>query len=63
MVALDQGRIVADGPPASVLTTDLLNSVFNVHAHIISDPQTGTPLCLPYAHVESPIKAEESAAG
>jgi iron complex transport system ATP-binding protein len=63
MVALDQGRIVADGPPASVLTTDLLNSVFNVHAHIISDPQTGTPLCLPYAHVESPIKADEAAAG
>ncbi|HVG00796.1 MAG TPA: ABC transporter ATP-binding protein [Chloroflexia bacterium] len=59
MVALDQGRIVADGDPTSVLTTDLLASVFNVHAHIISDPETGTPLCLPYAHVRSPVGVAE----
>ena len=62
MVALDQGRIVADGPPASVLTADLLARVFNVHAHIISDPESGTPLCLPYAHVLSPARTVESTA-
>jgi iron complex transport system ATP-binding protein len=42
--------MVADGAPA-VLTTNLLARVFGVQAHIIPDPVTGTPICLPYAQV------------
>jgi iron complex transport system ATP-binding protein len=52
MVALNEGKIVSDGPPAEVLTTTLLAEVFGVHAHIITDPVRGTPVCLPYAVVE-----------
>jgi iron complex transport system ATP-binding protein len=56
MVALKDGLIVADGPPSEVLTADLLNFLFGVHAHIISDPETGKPVCLPYAVVATAEK-------
>jgi iron complex transport system ATP-binding protein len=51
MVALKDGEIVADGPPSEVLTADLLDFLFGVHAHIMADPETGKPVCLPYAVV------------
>jgi iron complex transport system ATP-binding protein len=52
MVVLNYGQIVADGAPQAVLTPTLLASVFNVHANIIADPASGTPVCLPYATVD-----------
>ncbi len=51
MIVLHQGRIVADGSPRDVLTTDLLAQVFQVQAHIISHPADGLPVCLPYATI------------
>ncbi|SNT25468.1 ABC transporter ATP-binding protein [Rhodococcoides kyotonense] len=41
------GGIVADGPPAEVLTPDLLLEAFDLHARVIDDPVTGTPLVVP----------------
>ena len=38
LVVLDRGRIVADGPPASVLTPDLLARVFGITAHLADGP-------------------------
>jgi iron complex transport system ATP-binding protein len=52
MIALNEGQIVADGTPIEVLTPALLASVFGVHANIITDPASHTPICLPYANVE-----------
>jgi iron complex transport system ATP-binding protein len=52
MIALDGGRIVADGTPEAVLTASLLAEVFGVRAHIIKDPERGTPVCLPYASAD-----------
>jgi iron complex transport system ATP-binding protein len=49
MVALQQGQIVADGPPMAVLTASLLEQVFGVQASIVTDPVTGAPVCLPHA--------------
>ncbi len=51
IVALCDGRIVADGPPPAVLTTKLLETVFGVHASILIDPVTGAPVAIPHAIV------------
>ena len=47
LVAMREGRIVAQGPPAEVLTVPLLDEVFGLRALVIPDPVTGTPLIIP----------------
>ncbi len=56
MIALKAGQIVADGKPQAVLTEHLLGEVFGVKAHILSDPETGTPVCLPYACLDPTLE-------
>ncbi|ANY09368.1 ABC transporter ATP-binding protein [Pseudonocardia sp. HH130630-07] len=51
LVALREGRIVAEGPPAEVVTEELVRSVFGVDALVLPDPLTGTPLVLPRPRV------------
>ncbi|MEQ4548536.1 ABC transporter ATP-binding protein [Nocardioides kribbensis] len=46
VVALRGGRIVADGPPAAVVTAEVLREVFEVEARVVEDPVTGRPLFL-----------------
>jgi iron complex transport system ATP-binding protein len=38
LLVLDGGRIVADGPPAAVLTPDLIRSVFRMEADVVATP-------------------------
>ncbi len=52
MIALQAGRIVADGAPETVLTPALLATVFGVEATIVRDPVTGAPVCLPFAYLQ-----------
>jgi iron-siderophore transport system ATP-binding protein len=47
LVAMKDGAIVAAGPPAEVLTPELLREVFALDAEVIPDPTCGTPLVLP----------------
>jgi iron complex transport system ATP-binding protein len=47
LVAIADGRIVAEGPPAGVVTPAMVKSVFNLDCLIIPDPITGTPLVIP----------------
>src|SRR5699024_10572937 len=47
LIALRSGRIVAEGPPARVMTPDVVEHVFGLRARILPDPLTGTPLVLP----------------
>jgi len=49
LIAIHDGRIVADGSPRQVLTPALLAEVFQVRAQIIDHPVDGLPVCLPYA--------------
>jgi len=47
LVVMHDGRIVAEGPPGEVLTTELVHDVFSLPNRVIEDPVTGTPLVIP----------------
>lgn len=47
MVLLKVGRIAAAGRPDEVMTVEAIDEVFGVAASILSDPVTGTPMCIP----------------
>ncbi|MFE0462024.1 ABC transporter ATP-binding protein [Kitasatospora sp. NPDC058965] len=49
LVVLDRGRPAAAGPPAEVLTAELVERVFQVPCRVVPDPETGTPLVVPRA--------------
>ncbi|WP_206078337.1 ABC transporter ATP-binding protein [Poseidonocella sp. HB161398] len=47
LVVMAEGRIVAEGPPARVLTAELVDQVFGLPCLIVPDPVTGTPMMVP----------------
>ncbi|MGE7391301.1 ABC transporter ATP-binding protein [Streptomyces sp. NPDC004126] len=49
LIALRGGVVVAEGPPAEVVTAELVEKVFSVRCQVIDDPETGTPLVVPAA--------------
>ena len=49
LVLLHEGRAVADGPPASVLTAERLREVYETEARVERDPATGAPYVIPIA--------------
>ena len=59
MLAVREGRIVASGTPGEVMTESALRDVFGIQARILSDPRTGTPLCIAYLPEASGASPEE----
>ncbi|WP_097323509.1 ABC transporter ATP-binding protein [Paractinoplanes atraurantiacus] len=47
IVAMRDGALLAQGPPAEIVDAALVDKVFGVRARVITDPTTGTPLVLP----------------
>ncbi|GGM44700.1 iron-enterobactin transporter ATP-binding protein [Longimycelium tulufanense] len=47
LVAMRDGKIVAEGAPGDVLTEQLLRDVFDLDARVVPDPVAGTPLVVP----------------
>ncbi|RYB91890.1 ABC transporter ATP-binding protein [Nocardioides oleivorans] len=47
MVAMADGRIVAQGAPGDVVTADLVRDVFGLDCLVVPDPVAGTPLVVP----------------
>ncbi|GAA2483430.1 ABC transporter ATP-binding protein [Streptomyces thermolineatus] len=47
LVALRDGRVAADGPPAEVVTPALLRGVFGVEGRVGRDEEGGWPVCHP----------------
>ncbi len=47
LVAMKAGAVVAQGPPAAVITPGTVADVFDRACAVIDDPLTGTPLVLP----------------
>ena len=48
LIVMSEGKVKVTGAPADVMTPAMLREVFGVQADIVSDPRTGTPLCLPF---------------
>lgn len=47
LVAMRDGRIVAEGPPGEIVTDELVRTVFGISCRIVPEPETGTPLVIP----------------
>lgn len=53
ITVLNEGKIVANGPPAKVITTDLLASVFKIRTEIIQDHIYGWPYIVPLSSLRN----------
>lgn len=53
LIAMKDGRILAHGPPASVVTPDLIENAFGIRSLVVPDPVTGTPMVVPIAGAAS----------
>ena len=49
IVVMHDGAIVGEGEPGAIITQDLLTSVFDLEAEVLSDPRTGLPIVVPVA--------------
>ncbi|WP_432564679.1 ABC transporter ATP-binding protein [Kineococcus sp. SYSU DK003] len=49
LVALKDGRVMAQGDPTEVVTAGLIEDVFGLPCVVVPDPETGTPLVVPKA--------------
>lgn len=47
LVVMRDGEIVAEGPPATVLTSELVVDVFGLDGIVVRDPLAGTPMFVP----------------
>jgi iron complex transport system ATP-binding protein len=58
LVAMADGRIVAQGRPGQVVTAELVGEVFGLDCVVVPDPVTGTPLVVP-GHMPEPVTEPE----
>ena len=47
LIAMRDGAVVAAGPPADVVTEELVEDVFDLPVRILTDPTAGTPVVVP----------------
>jgi iron complex transport system ATP-binding protein len=47
LIAMHDGRVVAHGPPAQIITEELVREVFGVRCRVAIDPVSRTPMVLP----------------
>nr|WP_150255081.1 ABC transporter ATP-binding protein [Nocardiopsis deserti] len=47
VITMREGRVVASGAPADVLTPELLREAFDLEAVVVEDPVTGGPMVVP----------------
>ncbi|AEI12650.1 putative F420-0 ABC transporter ATP-binding protein [Cellulomonas gilvus] len=55
VLVLSDGRLVAAGPPADVLTPELLARVYGVDADVLVHPRTGRPVIALTGHADPPL--------
>ncbi len=47
LIAMTDGSITAQGPPAEVITVETIKQVFGMSAAVVDDPISGTPTVVP----------------
>ena len=47
LIAMRNGHVIADGPPSTVVTEELVHDVFGLRSKVVTDAVSGTPLILP----------------
>src|SRR5699024_5644898 len=57
LVVMSEGRIVAEGPPARVLTSEVVRESFALEAQVVPDPVSATPLVVPIGRFHRPPDA------
>ncbi|MEV0968378.1 ABC transporter ATP-binding protein [Microtetraspora glauca] len=60
LIVMRGGQAVAEGPPAEVLTPQLVEDVFGLACDIVPDPRTLTPMVVP--HARRPANADPATA-
>ncbi len=51
LVAVKQGRVYTYGKPEEVMNTTTVQEVFGLDSRIITDPVSGTPMCIPVSRI------------
>lgn len=47
LIAMKNGQVVAEGPPAEIVTAELVEEVFGLRCLVVADPVAGTPSVVP----------------
>ncbi|MFJ6000756.1 ABC transporter ATP-binding protein [Arthrobacter sp. NPDC092385] len=66
LIAMRDGRIVAEGAPSAVVTEDTVSGVFDLACRVIEDPVSGTPMVVPIGRhhgAAAPVRPPTSPAG
>lgn len=58
IVAMREGKVMAVGTPAEVLTPEILRKVFEIDAEVTIDPRTGTPVVIPIDSIHTSVAIE-----
>ncbi|WP_432094075.1 ABC transporter ATP-binding protein [Streptomyces sp. bgisy100] len=61
LIAMRDGRVVAEGEPREIVTAELVEEVFRLPCQVIDDPETGTPLVVPAARRGTGARPADSA--
>ncbi|MFD3332761.1 ABC transporter ATP-binding protein [Streptomyces sp. NPDC058700] len=61
LIAMKAGRVVAEGPPAEIVTEELVRDVFGLTSIVVPDPVTGSPLVVPGAPWGAGVEVETGA--
>lgn len=48
LIAMRQGKITQCGTPQQIITTEVMQEVFQIHAKILHDEETNAPICFSY---------------
>lgn len=57
LIAMKEGRIVAEGAPREIITAELIQEVYGLPCLVVPDPVTGTPLVVPHARKQLDVSA------